>query len=99
MTQPRRILDVERPAERHEPGVSHVPLGDRVGCPGHPGCRRWIVDRDDGFRLEAVIGFNQLVLFRLRSVELAERRFVDEEKCALSKEFSIIRNAAVFHRS
>src|SRR6516164_4993038 len=33
MPQPGRVLDIERPAEGHEPGVAHVTLGDGLARP------------------------------------------------------------------
>src|SRR6516165_2474268 len=78
MPQPGRVLDIERPAEGHEPGVAHVTLGDGLACAGHAKGGRWIVDGNDRLGLEAVIGFHELVFFRLGLIELSEGRFVNE---------------------
>ena len=75
---PGWIFDVEGAAKRHEPRVAHMALGGRLGRAGHAKCGRRIVDGDDGFGAEAVIGLNELVFFRLGLAQQAERRLVDK---------------------
>ena len=83
VSETRGIFHVLGATERHEPLIAHDALRHGVGGARHASSHRRVLHHDNGIGDETVAGFDDLVLLRLRLVDIAERCLMDKREMGI----------------